>query len=105
VNGIHDMGGMNGFGPVERDGAVFHADREKRQCALSMLALKLRLFNVDEDRHSLECLDPAVYLQAGIFERWQARLEELVVARGLINLAELNARTAQYLCGERDDDE
>jgi nitrile hydratase len=33
VNGIHDIGGMHGFGPVERDEAVFHAQWEKRQCA------------------------------------------------------------------------
>ena len=37
MNGIHDMGGMQGFGPVqpEADEPVFHADWEARCLALN----------------------------------------------------------------------
>ncbi len=32
MNGAHDMGGMDGFGPVERetDEPIFHAEWERR---------------------------------------------------------------------------
>ncbi len=37
MNGVHDMGGMTCFGPVERedDEPVFHHDWERRVFALS----------------------------------------------------------------------
>jgi nitrile hydratase subunit beta len=38
MNGVHDMGGMHGFGPVERDEAAFHAEWEERVHALFILA-------------------------------------------------------------------
>jgi nitrile hydratase accessory protein len=37
------------------------------------------------------------------YERWTAALESLLTARGLISSAELDARAAEYLSGERDD--
>ena len=41
MNGIHDLGGMHGFGAfvIERDEPVFHADWEKRVFGTAMLAL------------------------------------------------------------------
>jgi nitrile hydratase beta subunit len=96
MNGVHDMGGMHGFGRVERDDALFHAEWEKRQCALSILALRLRLVNPDEDRHSLERIDPKAYLRAGYFERWQAGLEMLLVEKGVLTRQEIAARVEWY---------
>jgi nitrile hydratase subunit beta len=96
VNGIHDVGGMHGFGPVERDEVVFHAEWEKRQCALSMVAIGRQLFNVDESRHSIERIDPVAYLRALYFERWQAGLEMLMVEKGVLSHEEIAARIAQY---------
>ena len=96
MNGVHDIGGMHGFGPIQRDDAIFHAEWEKRQCALSILALRLRLFNGDEDRHSLERMDPAAYLRAGYFERWQAGLEMLLIEKGVVTHEEVAALVEQY---------
>jgi nitrile hydratase accessory protein len=42
---------------------------------------------------------------SGYYKRWLAALENLVIARGLVRLVELDARTTDYLSGERDDDE
>ena len=38
MNGVHDMGGMHGFGPVEPepDEPVFHAEWERRAFALTL---------------------------------------------------------------------
>ena len=59
MNGIHDMGGMDGFGTVkvEPNEPVFHQPWEGRVFALTVLA-GIRLSNVDAFRHAVERLDP-----------------------------------------------
>ena len=56
MNGVHDMGGMHGFGPVVRepDEPVFHADWERRAYALVSLVMRAAQINVDEFRHAIE---------------------------------------------------
>jgi nitrile hydratase accessory protein len=41
---------------------------------------------------------------SGYYERWLAALEQLSIERGLITAAELDARTAEYASGQRDDE-
>lgn len=75
MDGIHDLGGMQGFGPVVRDEATFHEDWERRVFGI---ALASSLANIDAFRHAVERLDPVTYLTAGYFGRWLAALERLV---------------------------
>jgi nitrile hydratase len=55
MNGIHDMGGMQGFGPVapERNEPVFHADWEARVLALNRAMGQARLWNIDMSRAAI----------------------------------------------------
>jgi nitrile hydratase accessory protein len=46
----------------------------------------------------------AAEVPSGYYERWLAALEKLSIERGLITSAELDARTAEYASGLRDDD-
>ncbi len=94
MNGIHDLGGMHGFGPVvrEEDEALFHADWERRVFGLLMAALDLGLFNVDESRHANERMAPADYLAASYYEIWLDGIELLLIERGLVTEEELSAR-------------
>ena len=64
MNGIHDLGGMQGFGPIEREEnePVFHADWERRIFALLNLTIAAGQYHVDEIRHSIERMAPADYL-------------------------------------------
>jgi nitrile hydratase accessory protein len=39
------------------------------------------------------------------YERWLAALEKIVLDHGLITPEELDARTTEYVSGERDDDD
>jgi len=80
VNGIHDMGGMHGFGriEVEPDEPVFHADWEKRVFGAAMLAMGAGVANIDRFRHAIERLDPVEYLSAGYYGRWLGAFELLV---------------------------
>jgi nitrile hydratase len=80
VNGIHDLGGMHGFGPVvvEPNEPVFHGAWEGRVLALASLALARRIANIDAFRHAIERLDPVEYLSAGYYGRWLGALERIV---------------------------
>jgi nitrile hydratase len=96
MNGIHDLGGMHGFGPVaiEADEPVFHAPWERRVFGMR-LAVGLRLGrNIDAGRHRIEQLDPAAYLTLGYYGRWLATLETTLLEAGLLREGEIEARMA-----------
>ena len=92
MNGVHDMGGMHGFGPVaaERDEPVFHADWEKKVFALRFACGALGKWNIDMARHANERMPPAEYLAATYYERWLDGLVRLLLERGVVGVAELD---------------
>jgi nitrile hydratase subunit beta len=94
VNGIHDLGGMQGFGRVEREERepVFHARWEGRVRAMMTAGLRLGLYNLDEFRWALERMDPAQYLAAGYYEKWLSAIERLYVEKGVVTREELDDR-------------
>src|SRR5271156_339409 len=96
MNGVHDVGGMDGFGPVvsELDEPVFHAAWEGRAYALAMSSLRMRAaqINQDEFRHAVERIPPARYLASSYYERWLAAAETLLVEHGIVTRAELLAK-------------
>ena len=96
MNGIHDMGGMHGFGAVrlEADEPVFHERWEARVFGMSALAGFRLGGNIDARRHALERLDPVSYLKDGYYGRWLARLEQTLLERGVLAPGELEARVA-----------
>jgi nitrile hydratase beta subunit len=95
MDGIHDLGGMSGFGAVEveRDEPVFHQRWEARAYGLNLLGLRvLRAYNAHEYRHSVERMDPLHYLAAPYYERWFTGVATLLVEKGVVALADLEAR-------------
>jgi nitrile hydratase beta subunit len=90
MNGVHDMGGMHGMGPieVEKDEPVFHEPWEGRAFALN-LAVRAGQGNLDNTRHEIELLPPADYLRMSYYEKWTARLENGLVKRGAITPDEI----------------
>jgi nitrile hydratase subunit beta len=91
MNGIHDLGGMHGFGPVdaEADEPVFHHDWEKRVFALLVPLSAAAPFCVDEFRHAIERMVPASYLQTTYFEHWLHGFETLALEKGVVTTEEL----------------
>ncbi len=91
MDGMHDLGGKQGFGPVRHSPAaeVFHQPWEKRANALYSLAVKLGVFNMDEYRHAIERMEPRHYLSASYYERSLTSLATLCVEKGLITREEL----------------
>jgi len=94
MNGVHDMGGMDGFGAVVREAAepVFHADWERRLFALVISAMPAADVNIDEFRHAIERIPPGKYLASSYYERWLAAFETLLVERGIVAREELLAK-------------
>jgi nitrile hydratase len=93
VNGVHDMGGMDGFGATEcqPNEKVFHAPWEGRVLAMSRALGGLQEWNIDIGRYWIELLAPDAYLASSYYERWLARLENLLVAHDLVTKTELVA--------------
>lgn len=91
MDGVHDLGGMHGFGPVERepDEPVFHARWEARVFALTLAVPFSVRFSDDRFRRAMERMPPADYLSASYYERWLATLEELLRDSGAVVRSEL----------------
>jgi nitrile hydratase subunit beta len=96
MDGVHDLGGMHGFGPVvpEENEPVFHARWEGTVYAINRLAMGIGLYNIDEMRHGIERLPPAQYLGSTYYERWLATIERNLVEKGLLSADEIEARLA-----------
>ena len=94
MDGIHDLGGRQGFGPVRHSptAQAFHEPWEKRVNALYSLAVRLGIFNMDEYRHAIERMEPRHYLSASYYERTLTSLATLCVEKGLVTHAELVER-------------
>jgi nitrile hydratase beta subunit len=91
MSGVHDMGGVAGFGKVEPEPnePVFHATWEGRVMAMSRAMGANGGLNIDMQRFARESLPAEVYLGSSYFKIWQLALENLLVERGLIDADEL----------------
>lgn len=87
MDGVHDMGGMHGFGPVEpeADEPVFHAEWERRVLALTLAAGVHGRWSIDQSRAYRESLPPVTYLSSSYYEIWLRALEQLVDESGLLD--------------------
>jgi nitrile hydratase subunit beta len=93
MNGVHDMGGMHGMGPIEREPhePVFHAWWEGRVFAL-VRSLRARggAWNLDAFRHEIELLPAAEYLRMSYYERWLAWLIRKLETSGQATQSEIS---------------
>jgi len=97
MNGVHDMGGMHGFGPVEieQNEPIFHARWEERTFALTLAAAELGRWNLDMSRYAREQMPPTEYLRSTYYEHWLWGLRKLLVERGLVSESELRTGRAE----------
>ena len=96
MDGIHDMGGMDGFGPIpiKNKEPVFHATWEARVWAMNTALGAWGEWNIDAGRYTLEQLDPALYLSSSYYQRWLYRTENLLVDHGLVSREEIETPPA-----------
>jgi nitrile hydratase len=98
MNSAHDLGGMEGFGPInpepEDKEPVFHVEWEGRVYGINRALGSLGLWNIDMGRHARERQHPADYLRHTYYENWLAGLQRLLVESGLVSEAELKSGRA-----------
>jgi nitrile hydratase subunit beta len=98
VDGVHDMGGMHGFGRVVPDGAVFHADWEPRLFALTRVA-RFAGLTAGHTRAVIESMPPDQYLAASYYERWLWGLERRVELAGTVTAEDIDAAVPRVEAG------
>lgn len=84
MDGVHDLGGMHGFGPVVTDGGdeTHHEPWELRAQLITLLA-------GSSMRSSIERLDPATYLASSYYERWLRAGEMKLTETGRVDSRDL----------------
>jgi len=91
MDGIHDLGGKQGFGPVNFviSKEIYHHPWQLKANALSAALVAAGLFNMDEYRHAIERMEPRHYLNASYYERVLTACASLCVEKGVTTAAEL----------------
>ena len=88
---MNDVGGMEGFPPVEQeaDEPAFHADWEAHVFALNGALIGRGLYNLDEFRDAIEQLPPREYLASSYYEKWFFAITSLLARKGILTAEEL----------------
>ncbi|MFC1578937.1 nitrile hydratase subunit beta [Pseudomonadota bacterium] len=91
MDGIHDMGGMHGFGAIDtdEDGQAFHAEWEGRVFALNIALMAATGQSLDAGRAGIERLPPAEYLSLLYFGRWFNALCRSLAASGVFTAEQM----------------
>jgi nitrile hydratase len=92
MDGIHDLGGREGFGAVDVAPPLFEHDWERRAMAMTMGSFLLGHNNGGMFRHSIERMAPVHYLTTRYYEHWFTGTATRLVEAGMIDLDELEAR-------------
>jgi nitrile hydratase len=85
MDGVHDMGGMHGFGavPVEENEPLYHEPWEGRVAAIARRLMANT--TIDHFRHTIEQMPPAEYLASRYYERWLWAAERMAEEQGLLD--------------------
>jgi nitrile hydratase subunit beta len=101
MNGIHDVGGLDGFGKImfvkEKDDPYFTYDWEKLAFGLLLGTAGQGMINLDEFRHGIERMRPVDYLTSTYYGHWIATVATNLVEKGVLSDEELEARTRTFL--------
>jgi len=93
MNGVHDMGGMHGMGPIqyEKNEPVFPEAWEARVFALNRAVRAWGKWTGDASRHAVELIPAPDYLRMSYYEQRLHALIELMVKHGLVTPAEVES--------------
>jgi nitrile hydratase len=90
MDGIHDLGGKEGYGPIEvdDDGSPFHHDWEGREWGIAQCA-RTPGITIDWWRHCRELIMPQDYLGRPYFDSWAQTDFSTYIEAGWISLEEV----------------
>ena len=91
MDGIHDLGGRQGFGKVdtEEPEEAFHSDWEARAFAIVRAMRQAPDWTLDKFRFTREQIDPADYLTRPYYDQWMQCYAALMVASGIASVEEI----------------
>ena len=92
MNGVHDMGGMHGLGPIapdDPDEPLFHEPWEARVLAMTLAIGAWGRWNIDTSRRARESIPGPDYLRMSYYEKWLVGLEDLMLSAGLVTRDEI----------------
>ena len=87
---FHDMGGRPNNAPIDQNQHVL-MDWERRIDSIRGVLGDKGLVGVDELRRAIESLPPERYQSLGYYERWAEAVEILLIEKGVVTSAELDA--------------
>ena len=104
MDGIHDLGGKQGFGTAVRevDEPVFHSRWESRVFGMNIVGAGGASRNIDHFRHAVERIDPVAYLAHGYYGRWLGGIETIIVEAGVLDTATITRRALELGAGADD---
>lgn len=97
MNGIHDMGGLHGFGlvEIEPDEPVFKTEWGSRVFCMTQVIDRLGVWNLDEHRHEIELMAPEDYLTRTYYGRWLFAMERILDRRAILRREEVDRRASE----------
>ena len=96
MDGVHDLGGRQGFGPVDRahEDEPYHSEADARAYALSMSVRGESGYPIDWFRHVRETIDPVDYLTRPYFDQWLQTVVAMAVDAGDLSMEEVESGRA-----------
>ena len=112
MDGVHDLGGKLGFGPIEvaDEGSPFHGAWEGRMMGIARAISRPPDWNIDKFRHSRELEAPVLYLTRPYYDQWYKAYACMLVGSGVVTLVNVGAKLVHpggaklvhlTLCGTR----
>ena len=93
--GVHDMGGEPG-GEVDNHEHVPTMSERRVDALMQLMRSNPRSFwVVDEMRRTIESLTPEHYNASGYYEKWAYALRGLLIEKGVVSEAEMDAKLAE----------
>jgi nitrile hydratase subunit beta len=96
MDGIHDLGGREGFGPIDvhEPQEPFHEPWEARVLGIVRAMSRPADWSIDWFRHCRELIDPVDYLSRPYYDQWLQTYAAMLVNSGVATVEELAAGIA-----------
>ena len=91
---VHDRGGWPDDTPIDHSEHEY-SDWERRVDAVHQVLGAQGIRTTDEMRRAIESLPAEQYEALSYYEKWTAALEILLIERGILTAAEIDAKAAE----------
>ena len=98
MDGVHDLGGREGFGPIvdKADDRPFHADWEMRAFGITQASGASSSWTIDWFRYCRELTGPVDYLTRPYFDQWLTTLAAQLIDEGYLTLDEIKRGASTF---------